>query len=282
MPSNARVDQWAQQLDFAGLERRHGLPAGILTNLVYQESRGNPNARSPVGAQGLCQFMPATAREYRVNVSDPRSSVDGAARYLEDLMDRFNGDADKAIAAYNCGQGRVERLVRQHGANWRQHLPAETRNYLNIVGDGIGHTYAQRVAGGESIPPADREAEEARRMGRLAEAGFSEQMISQLSGNELLGMVFFALIREMVESRIGRAEEGRATETLRSIPDQEFTPQVMDRTRELKARDAASAAVSPKAQNLQGQEVGNVPPSGPTAGTPRPASPAPQRAAVIS
>lgn len=241
MPTNARVNEWAQKLDFAGLEQQHGLPAGILTNLVYQESRGNPSARSPVGAKGLCQFMDGTAKQYGVDVTSPASSAQGAARYLEDLMDRFNGDSDKAIAAYNCGQARVGRLVKQYGENWPDHLPAETKHYLQVVGDGIGSTYAQRVSRGESVSSDDRDREESRRLSRLREAGYTDQQIEQLKANEVLGMVFFALVRSFVEANINGAEQGRGLEKSPSEPEKEFSPAVNKRASEIKASGEAPA-----------------------------------------
>lgn len=200
-PRQQSPEQWAAQLNFAGLEQQHGLPAGVLTNLVRQESRGNCDARSPVGAQGLCQFMPATARGMGVNASDPVSSINGAARYLEQLMDMFDGDAAKAIAAYNCGPGNVRRYVRQYGANWRDYLPAETKHYLEVVGSGVGSTYVQRRASGATTPEDDdREAE--RRRNELREAGLSTDM----SKDGLLGALFFMLIKGFLESKLGSLE----------------------------------------------------------------------------
>ena len=244
MPTNARVDQWAQQLDFAGLERRHGLPAGILTNLVYQESRGNPNAHSPAGAHGLAQFMPATARQYGVNVNDPQSSINGAARYLEDMLDMFNGDVDKAIAAYNAGPGGVRRAVRRAGANgdWRDFLPNETQGYLRIVGEGVGSTYAQRAARGEEIPQADRDAEEERRRSRLREAGLGEDTVRSLGGDDLLGLLFFALVRNFVEERVsGVTGGGPDVRTTREERVTEMGEGNVARAEQIQARDAAAS-----------------------------------------
>jgi soluble lytic murein transglycosylase-like protein len=64
--------------------RRYGLNPNVFKAMIRQESGFNPNARSPVGAQGIAQFMPATAREYGVNLNDNRAAddLDGAARYL--------------------------------------------------------------------------------------------------------------------------------------------------------------------------------------------------------
>ena len=79
----------------------------LLSALVWQESRWNPQAVSPKGAMGLAQLMPATARDLGVNPADPVQNLHGGARYLRYLLDTFNGDIEKALAAYNAGPGRV-------------------------------------------------------------------------------------------------------------------------------------------------------------------------------
>ena len=89
---------------------RNGIPPSILAGLIATESDFNPSAVSPVGARGLGQFMPPTAAEFGVNVNDPVSSIDGAARYLRYLTDYFNGDLEKAIYAYNGGMGNIEKF----------------------------------------------------------------------------------------------------------------------------------------------------------------------------
>jgi hypothetical protein len=86
----------------------HGVDPAVLAGLIEQESRWDKNAVSPAGAQGLAQFMPATAREFGVDVNDPISSIYGAAKYLRYLMDYFNGDLELALYAYNGGMGNVE------------------------------------------------------------------------------------------------------------------------------------------------------------------------------
>jgi soluble lytic murein transglycosylase-like protein len=98
----------------------------LLSALVWQESRWNPQALSPKGAMGLAQLMPATARTLGVNPADPQQNLAGGARYLRMLLDEFGGDVEKALAAYNAGPGRV----RNAGG-----IPAiaETRNYVSSI-----------------------------------------------------------------------------------------------------------------------------------------------------
>lgn len=93
----------------AELAARFDLSPALMEALVWQESRWQENARSPVGAQGLAQLMPGTARYLGVNPHDPFANLEGGARYLREQLDRFDGDIEKALAAYNAGPGRVER-----------------------------------------------------------------------------------------------------------------------------------------------------------------------------
>lgn len=91
------------------LARRFDLSPALIEALVWQESRWRANAVSPVGARGLAQLMPGTARELGVDPGDPFANLEGGARYLRAQLDRFDGDLEKALAAYNAGPGRVER-----------------------------------------------------------------------------------------------------------------------------------------------------------------------------
>lgn len=93
----------------AELAQRFDLSPTLIEALVWQESRWNAGARSPVGAQGLAQLMPGTARYLGVNPLDPFANLEGGARYLREQLDRFDGDIEKALAAYNAGPGRVIR-----------------------------------------------------------------------------------------------------------------------------------------------------------------------------
>jgi hypothetical protein len=91
------------------LAARFDLSPALIEALVWQESRWRENAVSPVGARGLAQLMPGTARELGVNPDDPLANLEGGARYLRQQLDRFDGDVEKALAAYNAGPGRVEK-----------------------------------------------------------------------------------------------------------------------------------------------------------------------------
>lgn len=97
----------AYQAKVAELAARFDLSPALIEALVWQESRWRSGAVSPVGARGLAQLMPGTARELGVNAADPFANLEGGARYLRAQMDRFGGDVEKALAAYNAGPGRV-------------------------------------------------------------------------------------------------------------------------------------------------------------------------------
>ena len=88
---------------------RSHIDADFIASVIRAESAGNPKAVSPKGAQGLMQLMPQTASTLGVrNSFDPEENVDGGVRYLRDLLVKYNGDAAKALAAYNAGPQRVQ------------------------------------------------------------------------------------------------------------------------------------------------------------------------------
>jgi soluble lytic murein transglycosylase-like protein len=91
----------------AELAARFDLSPALIEAVVWQESRWRADALSPVGARGLAQLMPGTARDLGVDADDPLANLEGGARYLRAQLDRFDGDLEKALAAYNAGPGRV-------------------------------------------------------------------------------------------------------------------------------------------------------------------------------
>jgi len=120
--------------------REYNIPEEI-KYLAIVESGLNPKARSPVGAVGLWQFMPYTARMYGLKIDwyidermDPEKSTIAACKYLQLLYDSFD-DWELAMAAYNCGPGNVRRAIRRSGYKkkfWEiyRYLPRETRSYV--------------------------------------------------------------------------------------------------------------------------------------------------------
>ena len=106
---HARLVPADYQDKVAELAARFDLSPTLIEALVWQESRWRANAVSPVGARGLAQLMPGTARDLGVDPDDPFATLEGGARYLREQLDRFDGDLEKALAAYNAGPGRVIR-----------------------------------------------------------------------------------------------------------------------------------------------------------------------------
>jgi soluble lytic murein transglycosylase-like protein len=106
---NAAVPEYLSGV-IAEAAQQHGVDPRLLAAVARRESAFNVKAVSPVGACGLMQLMPATARFLGVtDVFDARQNVGGGARYLRTLLDTFNGDLDLTLAAYNAGPGAVRK-----------------------------------------------------------------------------------------------------------------------------------------------------------------------------
>jgi soluble lytic murein transglycosylase-like protein len=97
---------------FRTAARKTELPLSLLAAVAWEESRLNPHARSGAGARGILQLMPATAKALAATSADPRANILGGARYLNQLVKRFDGNVDLALAAYNAGPTAVEKLGR--------------------------------------------------------------------------------------------------------------------------------------------------------------------------
>lgn len=107
----------------------NNLPEEFFTRLIWQESRFNPSAVSPAGAQGIAQFMPGTAAmRGLINAFEPLQALRESAGYLRELRTTFRGNLGLAAAAYNAGPGQVSAWLAGKGK-----LPAETQAYVRIV-----------------------------------------------------------------------------------------------------------------------------------------------------
>lgn len=103
---------------------RHQVPEELVKAVIKVESNFNPQATSHMGAMGLMQLMPGTARDLGVQRPyDPQENINGGTKYLRELLDRYDGNVPRAVAAYNCGMANVE----------KGRLPQETRSYLQLV-----------------------------------------------------------------------------------------------------------------------------------------------------
>ena len=122
--------------------QKNKVDAELILSVIRAESAFRTDAVSPKGAQGLMQLMPQTAAMLGVrDALDPASNVEGGTRYLRQLLDRYNNDLSKALAAYNAGPGPVDQ--------YRGVPPySETRAYLaKVIGDFSRHKQARLQAG---------------------------------------------------------------------------------------------------------------------------------------
>jgi soluble lytic murein transglycosylase-like protein len=135
-------------LDRDGVEKlvreaadRHNVDPALIRAVIETESNWNPSAVSRKGAVGLMQLIPTTAQRFGVDdLYSPQQNVDAGVKYLKTLLERYNGNLDLALAAYNAGEGAVDRA---HG------VPSfrETRNYVQKVQSAYFRPGSGRVDG---------------------------------------------------------------------------------------------------------------------------------------
>jgi hypothetical protein len=125
----ARVHPWVQQAS-----ERNELDPNLIHAVIWVESRHQPRAKSPAGARGLMQLMPATANglaremgESRAQVYDPEFNVMAGSRYLSHMLERYEGDEALALAAYNAGAGNIDKWIAADG------LPPRSIEYVQLV-----------------------------------------------------------------------------------------------------------------------------------------------------
>jgi soluble lytic murein transglycosylase-like protein len=132
-----RSSQWDDVIDYRA--REHGVRADLVRAVIQVESAFNPRARSHKGAMGLMQLMPATARDLGVrNAYDPLENIRGGVTYLRSLLDRFDGNEELALAAYNAGPGAVTK----YGGTIPPYR--ETRDYVTRIQGKAGTSVGAR------------------------------------------------------------------------------------------------------------------------------------------
>jgi hypothetical protein len=146
-PEPARVEQWAPPIPQPGTQkdphtmvrdaaRRSGLPPEFVESVAQVESAFRPDAVSPKGALGVMQLMPGTAKTLGADPHDTAQNIDAGTRLLRELLLKYDGDVVKALAAYNAGEGAVDKYQGMPPYN-------ETRWYVKKVID------AYQKAGGQ-------------------------------------------------------------------------------------------------------------------------------------
>ncbi|HZQ68756.1 MAG TPA: lytic transglycosylase domain-containing protein [Terriglobales bacterium] len=145
LPQPKALDAKALNEVINSISDRHKIDPDLINSVIHAESGFNSRAVSPKGARGLMQLMPQTANQLGVNNSfDPEANVEGGTRYLRELLEQYNFDIVKALAAYNAGPHRVEQY---HG------VPPyyETRAYVaKIIREFNRKKLAERKATAKS------------------------------------------------------------------------------------------------------------------------------------
>lgn len=142
----------------SAVSQKYGIPQHMLYSVWAQESRkGNMNKSSAAGAKGHFQFMPGTAKAYGISGRewDFDASSDAAARYFQWLLKHYNGDHNKALAAYNWGNGNLDQAIKRYGNDWLSHAPKETQGYVNSINKMMAYKgkggMMSRPLGGQAV-----------------------------------------------------------------------------------------------------------------------------------
>ena len=142
----------------SAVSQKYGIPQHMLYSVWAQESRkGNMKKSSAAGAKGHFQFMPGTAKAYGISGRewDFDASSDAAARYFQWLLRHYGGDHNKALAAYNWGNGNLDQAIKRYGNDWLSHAPKETQGYVNSINKMMAYKgrggMMSRPLGGQAV-----------------------------------------------------------------------------------------------------------------------------------
>lgn len=231
----------------ARIARAYGLDPEIFIRQMETESGFNPQAVSPAGAGGIAQIMPATARQPGFGITpisdqdrfDPETSMNFGAQYMRAMLDRYDGDYARALAAYNAGPGRVDR------AGGVPNIP-ETQNYVSRImgGGGEGPTVfassrgqgqadePQGLLGALGLQRRDPEAGGQTAMPFYQRDNFGRLMDAVAVGfNELRmnpSQAVPALVAQRQEQRLETARANQTMEWLRTQPGSEPYVQMLE------------------------------------------------------
>jgi soluble lytic murein transglycosylase-like protein len=154
---------------------KYKIDPDIAVAQINQESRFNPNARSSVGAAGIAQFMPGTAKRFGLtNPLDPEQAMEAWGKYMSLLLRMFGGRYDLALAGYNWGENRATlRRAAREGKNITQYsIPAETKNYVKVIMAGrAGQGVQATGAASPDVPGGNNDANSGTLIGLLIVAG---------------------------------------------------------------------------------------------------------------
>jgi Soluble lytic murein transglycosylase and related regulatory proteins (some contain LysM/invasin domains) len=122
--------------DYHAMARQDAIDAGInpdyFERQIQVESGFNPSAISPMGAVGIAQILPSTAKGWGVNPLDATASLSAAAKAMAWYQGHY-GSYEKALACYNAGTSSLDNAMSQYGDNWRVGLPGETQRYIHAI-----------------------------------------------------------------------------------------------------------------------------------------------------
>ena len=166
----------------------YGVSEGLIKAVMHTESGFNVQARSPVGAQGLMQLMPATARRFNVsNTYDPQQNIMAGAKYLAWLLKRFNGNTTLALAGYNAGEGNVAKYKGVPPFRETQdYVRRVSSRYQNLYAQGLGSTSGTYTASsdtGRVIASSANYSTETTTASNVQAAKYQRQIIARADGS---------------------------------------------------------------------------------------------------